>query len=159
MLHAKYIEKFRDSKGRIFGYRLVDLNGQTQDVESEKLKLAINNGQIHVVNLKLTADNRLIDSDEKQLKDTDTLEQIGRESFYAKCVRLDINPNSARQLRFKHPELSDMQILKYYLQKPTRTFADKCREANVNHNNARQYKYKHPELSEEQVIMYLVSKR
>ena len=35
MIQAKCIEKFRDSNGKIFGYRLIDLNGVTQDVEPE----------------------------------------------------------------------------------------------------------------------------
>lgn len=29
MIQAKCIEKFRDKQGKIYGYRLVDINGQT----------------------------------------------------------------------------------------------------------------------------------
>lgn len=68
MIQAKCIEKFRDSTGKIYGYRLQDINGQVQDVRPENLKTAIRNKQIHIVNLTLTTDNRLVDSSEKQLQ-------------------------------------------------------------------------------------------
>lgn len=68
MIQAKCIQKFRDSNGKIYGYRLIDINGKTQDVESENLKKAIRNKQIHIVNLTLTSDNRLVDTTEKQLQ-------------------------------------------------------------------------------------------
>lgn len=68
MLQAKCIEKFRDSSGKIYGYKLQDINGEIQDVQPENLKIAIKNKQIHIVNLTLTRDNRLVDSSEKQLQ-------------------------------------------------------------------------------------------
>lgn len=68
MIQAKCIQKFRDKTGKIYGYRLTDINGAIQDVQSENLKRAIANNQIHIVNLTLTADNRLVDSSEKQLQ-------------------------------------------------------------------------------------------
>lgn len=68
MIQAKCIQKFRDSTGKIYGYRLQDLNGKTQDVQPDNLKAAIRNKQIHIVNLTLTSDNRLVDTTEKQLQ-------------------------------------------------------------------------------------------
>ena len=68
MIQVKCIQKFRDAKGKIYGYRLIDINGQTQDVQADNLKLAIENKKIHVVNLTLTTDNRLVDTTEKQLE-------------------------------------------------------------------------------------------
>lgn len=68
MITVKCIQKFKDEHNNIYGYRLVDINGQTQDVASENLKKAIINKQVHVINLKLTSDRRLIDSEEPQLK-------------------------------------------------------------------------------------------
>lgn len=68
MIQAKCIQKFRDKQNKIYGYRLQDINGQVQDVTPENLKVAIKNNQIHVVNLTLTADNRLVDTTEKQLQ-------------------------------------------------------------------------------------------
>ena len=73
MLYVKCIHKFRDKNNNIIGYRLQDLNGQVQDVKTANLKNAIKAGNVHVVNLKLTADNRLIDSTEKVLKNTKVL--------------------------------------------------------------------------------------
>lgn len=59
--------KFRDKKtGKIMGYRLVDLQGQKQNIKPEILKAAIRDGQISVVNLTLTSDNRLVDTSDKQ---------------------------------------------------------------------------------------------
>lgn len=68
MIQAKCIQKFRDKSNKIYGYRLQDINGQTQDVRPDKLKQAIANKQIHVVNLTLTSDDRLVDTTEKQLQ-------------------------------------------------------------------------------------------
>ena len=63
MIQAKCIQKFRNNNGKIYGYRLIDINGQTQDVIPDELKIAIKNGQLDVVNLTLTKDNRLVDKD------------------------------------------------------------------------------------------------
>ncbi len=68
MIQLKCIQKFRDDSGKIYGYRLVDFNGQTQDVTPENLKNAILNGQVNVVNLTLTSDGRLVDTSEKSIK-------------------------------------------------------------------------------------------
>ena len=68
MIQAKCIQKFRDKNNHIYGYRLQDLNGQTQDVHSDNLKQAIASGQIHVVNLTLTKDERLVDTTEHHLQ-------------------------------------------------------------------------------------------
>ena len=73
MIQAKCIQKFRDKNNQIYGYRLQDINGQTQDVKSENLKQAIANKQIHVVNLTLTSDGRLVDTTEKQLQNNKVL--------------------------------------------------------------------------------------
>lgn len=62
MIQAKYIQKFRDSHNRIYGYRLQDQQGNTKEVYSDQLKTAIANKQINIINLTLTADNRLIDT-------------------------------------------------------------------------------------------------
>lgn len=66
MISTKCLTKFRDETGKIMGYRLVDLNGQKQNVRPEILKEAIKNGQIAVVNLTLTSDNRLVDTSDKR---------------------------------------------------------------------------------------------
>jgi len=68
MIQAKCIQKFRDKNNHIYGYRLQDLNGQTQDVKPENLKQAILNKEINVINLTLTSDMRLVDKSEDKLK-------------------------------------------------------------------------------------------
>lgn len=68
MITCKCITKLRDNKNRIYGYTLQDINGQKQNVKADNLKEAIRNNSVHVINLKLTSDNRLIDCVEKQLQ-------------------------------------------------------------------------------------------
>lgn len=68
MIACKCIAKLRDNKGKIYGYTLQDINGQKQNVQPDNLKAAIRNNNVHVINLKLTSDNRLIDCAEKQLQ-------------------------------------------------------------------------------------------
>jgi hypothetical protein len=67
-IQTKCIQKFRDKQNKIYGYRLIDLNGHTQDVTPENLKRAISQGKVNVVNLTLTSNGRLIDTQEKQLQ-------------------------------------------------------------------------------------------
>ena len=50
MIQAKCIQKFRDNTGKIYGYRLQDLNGKTQDVQPDNLKAAIRNKQTNTYN-------------------------------------------------------------------------------------------------------------
>lgn len=88
MIQTKCIQKFRDKNNHIYGYRLQDINGKTQDVEPNNLKQAITNKQIHVVNLTLTSDGRLVDTNEKQLKSKELGEAPQRQHisrFEAKC--------------------------------------------------------------------------
>ena len=68
MIQAKCIQKFRDKNNHIYGYRLVDLNGRTQDVKPENLKTAIAKNQVNVTNLTLTSDGRLVDKQDETFK-------------------------------------------------------------------------------------------
>lgn len=73
MIQAKCIQKFRDEHDKIYGYRLVDINGASVDIHADDLKNAIRNNQINIVNLTLTHDNRLVDSvQEKTFKNLST---------------------------------------------------------------------------------------
>lgn len=67
MIQAKCIEKYRDKSNKIIGYKLVDLNNKTQDFSADALKKAIANKKIHVVNLTLTSDGRLMPTTDKSL--------------------------------------------------------------------------------------------
>ena len=90
MIQAKCIQKFRDKNNHIYGYRLQDLNGQTQDVQPKNLKQAIASGKIHIVNLTLTTDGRLVDTTEKILKNKkvlgDTPKAIADEDKYIEIM-------------------------------------------------------------------------
>ena len=96
MIQAKCIQKFRDKQGKIYGYRLQDINGQVQDVQPENLKTAIKNKQIHIVNLRLTTDNRLVDTTEKQLK----CKELGKSPVIKKS-KLDIIEDYIQSLKTK----------------------------------------------------------
>lgn len=61
MLEAECINKFRNSKNQIMAYRLMDMFGRIQDIYTDELKSKIKNGDISIINLTLTSDNRLID--------------------------------------------------------------------------------------------------
>lgn len=69
MIQVRCIKKYRDKSGRIYGYRLADMDGRVQDVDAEDLKEAIENNLVIVSNLTLTSDRRLIDKKETILQD------------------------------------------------------------------------------------------
>ena len=61
MVQAKCIEKIRDKNNNIIGYKIVDKNKNAVAVKSDRLKEVIRSGQLEVINLALTSDNRIID--------------------------------------------------------------------------------------------------
>lgn len=66
MIQATCIQKFRDKRGVIVGYRLQDSNGAVNDVNSLQLKQAIRDGRVSITNLRLTSDGRLVDCGAKE---------------------------------------------------------------------------------------------
>ena len=94
MIQTKCIQKFRDVKGKIYGYRLVDLNGQTQDVQPDNLKQAIRKCEIHVVNLTLTSDGRLVDKQDdtlksKKLGESPLIKQSREDQFFEALMKIE----------------------------------------------------------------------
>lgn len=69
MIKAKCIRKDRDKNGNITGYELIDEKGQLGYFKADALKRNILSGNIEVINLKLTADNKLVDKKEDDLSD------------------------------------------------------------------------------------------
>lgn len=65
---CKAIGKITNKKNETIGYKLIDTVGNIMDVPSKQIKNAISSGQIQCVNLKITSDNRLILSEEKEAK-------------------------------------------------------------------------------------------
>lgn len=66
----------------------------------------------------------------------------------------NINYETARKYKYRHPELSNEQILEFYNQPQKSCFSDLCKKANVNYRLASNYKIKHPELTNEEIIIY-----
>ena len=62
-IKIRCINKKRDKNNNIIAYRIQDLSGKQMDVTPEQLKIAIFNYQVDCTNLRLTSNNRLIDSD------------------------------------------------------------------------------------------------
>ena len=58
------IQKCRDDHNKIAEYILRDINGKLRRIKASDLKSQIKSGRLNVINLKLTADNRLISIDE-----------------------------------------------------------------------------------------------
>ncbi len=69
MVQVTSIKTYRDKNNKIIGYRLRDLKGQEMDITSDKLKFAIANAQLSVLNLTLTSDNRLVEKSTGSIKD------------------------------------------------------------------------------------------
>ena len=72
MITAKCILKIRDDNNIIKKYKLQDTNGNVREVEPAELKRAIRDGKIQITNLKLTSDNRLIDTHQTDTKISNT---------------------------------------------------------------------------------------
>jgi len=73
MQKVKCVSKIRDEKGKITGYIIQSSTGGTKDVSKDKLKEAIRNGKVDIVNMTLTSDNRLVDKKVKVISDTDSI--------------------------------------------------------------------------------------
>lgn len=67
MVCAKCTEKFRDSSNKITGYLVADNYGHRKRFKSDVLKGLIRNGKLCITNLTLTSDNRLVDTQDKQI--------------------------------------------------------------------------------------------
>ena len=56
MVQVKHIRKFRGKSNKIYDYKLVDINVQTQNAKAEEINNAIRNKQTQVINLTLAED-------------------------------------------------------------------------------------------------------
>ena len=61
MIKVKCVHKYRDKNDVIKAYRIADSSGKEIDIEPSVLKAKIRNGEIEVINLVLTSDNKLRD--------------------------------------------------------------------------------------------------
>lgn len=79
-------------------------------------------------------------------------------SFAEKCRQYNINEHNAQGYKQRHPELTDEQVIEYYLTPKKQSFQSLCEQYCIKYNTAFGYKRKHPELTDEQVIDYFLSK-
>lgn len=104
MIQVTSIKTYRDKNNKILGYRIKDLNGKEMDITSEKLKFAIANAQISVLNLTLTSDNRLVEKSTGDLEDLsmftndNIMTQIPRSNTAVKAIEY----NKAADICFIH---------------------------------------------------------
>lgn len=63
MLKLKAVKQWYDQHGKALGYTLCDEFGNLKDVSNAQIKHAMKSGQVNIVNLKITADNKLIKRD------------------------------------------------------------------------------------------------
>lgn len=138
MLQVKCIKKFRDKSNKIYGYRLKDIDGQTKDVTPKDLKEAIINNQILVSNLRLTSDNRLVNTSVKQLENTDmfknkpTNDTIESNRIKEICDYLGFKFDSSRI------EAGD-GIVEYWSPNEIIFGADYCLSIGINNNGGHVY--------------------
>lgn len=122
------LEKFRDKRGNIKGYRLQDFNGNKLDITPDNLKTCLFTKQLDIDNLKMTSDGRIIDKtmnknstivasnnkenevtieidkDQEQLNHNAMIELI--ETFYKECIKhkdfQDTTIERYNQIKIKH---------------------------------------------------------
>ena len=78
MIQVTCIHKFRDTNGKIRGYRLKDNNGNITDITSDSLKEKIKKEELSVNNLTLASDGRLIS---KEIKETNEQKTISNRPY------------------------------------------------------------------------------
>ena len=72
MITVKCIEKIRNKNGIITHYILADCNGIRQTLSSTQVKNMLKCGQLNILNLKLTSDDKLIDKQDSNINTADT---------------------------------------------------------------------------------------
>lgn len=130
MLKVRCLEKIYDKSKRIIGYKIISDSGEVVDVKADKLKEAIQNHKLEVLNLQLTSDNRLIDRkcDKKfarntilgkdffaQLKEHPAMKETYNKSIQFRSVK-DINKSvyKLRALGASFEKLNNSVILALY---------------------------------------------
>lgn len=89
------LEKYRNRNGIIIGYLLLDeSSGRTTQIEASVLKNMIKNNNLKVSNLKLTSDDRVIDSGLNMPRETETAMTYSRkfdERFFQQLNSVENN--------------------------------------------------------------------
>lgn len=109
MIVARSIQKFRDKNNNIIGYRLQDANGQIKDIDSANLKQAIRNKSIHVINLKLTTDGKLIDSKDKTVNIENKPKTVSNTENQTPNEKIQIPNEVTEVLKFINKNILDIK--------------------------------------------------
>lgn len=134
MIQAKYIQKFRDKSGKIIGYRLQDNSAKTVDVTSEQLKQAIKNNQIHILNLTLTQDNRLVNTSITDDKSSTLVEKVIVDGDFIKvnyCNYIDLGNCKLKTV----PKMLYGANIKFISLIDKKTLNDLCNKYKSVHTN------------------------
>lgn len=86
MEYTQCVTKFRDVKGRIIGYRLLNRQGKIIDISNKDLKIAINNKTIAVSNAKIASDGRIFTTNDIGHTHNDMSSK--QDDFYVKLVNI-----------------------------------------------------------------------
>lgn len=86
------------------------------------------------------------------------------DTFKTKCEQLGLDYNMVKGYKRLHPELTDEQIIEYYIQKYSTSknkdkklgLKDTCRKLNINYQSLWRYKQRHPGQTNEQLIQYFL---
>ncbi len=92
-------------------------------------------------------------------------------SFRQKCIDNNINHDEAKRYKHLHLELTDEQIIEFFLQRKAKqnsfrqrqikqkSFRQECLDNNINYEEAKRYKHLHPELTNEQIIEFYLQRK
>lgn len=89
MVVGKCVEKYRDSKGRIIGYKIQNQqNNKFMEFNPQDLKAAITSGRINILNLRLTSDGRLLDKQQTTKLAGQSISKLSRREMHEYIEKL-----------------------------------------------------------------------
>lgn len=106
MIKVKCVHKYRDKNDVIKAYKIADASGKEIDIEPSVLKAKIRNGEIEVINLVLTSDNKLRDKAAE-------VEKVGKKNTLGQAYDADkileilkkIGCGRLHRMAYKEPQL------------------------------------------------------
>lgn len=103
--------------------------------------------------------SKLVEVSNEQIVKSYIIHKIDTSSFVYLCNQYNINPSTAYSYRRRHPELTNEQVIEYYLTPKAIPFKQLCIQYGVDWVEARDYKRRHnnKNLTNEQIIHYLLN--
>lgn len=109
MQKVKCVNKIRDNRnGKIIGYTIQSSTGETKDVDKDKLKEAVRNGKVNIVNMTLTSDNRLVDKKVKVITSSNDRRAVEDIKQLCKTLRLPFDVN-----KIEKGDVSGLPVITY----------------------------------------------